>query len=50
LRFDGRSSYGLKTQLVELDPKAEAAMAQHRNLMECAFIDREEWPKKFITR
>jgi energy-coupling factor transporter ATP-binding protein EcfA2 len=37
----------LKSQLAELEPKADAASAQHRLLMERAFIDREEWPKRF---
>jgi energy-coupling factor transporter ATP-binding protein EcfA2 len=38
---------GLKAQLAELEPKAEAATAQHRALVERAFIDPEEWPKRF---
>jgi len=37
----------LGTQLSDLDPKAEAATAQHQQLMKRAFIDSNEWPKRF---
>jgi Putative exonuclease SbcCD, C subunit/P-loop containing region of AAA domain len=37
----------LKSQLAELDPKAEAASAQHRALMARAFLDPGEWSKRF---
>jgi predicted nuclease with TOPRIM domain len=37
----------LKTQLAELDPKAEAATAQYSGLMARAFIDSAAWPKRF---
>lgn len=37
----------LGVQLNDLDPKAEAAAAQYRELMNSAFIERHEWPKRF---
>ena len=38
----------LGTQLTDLDPKAEAAAAEHRELMKDAFIEHDEWPKRFV--
>jgi Putative exonuclease SbcCD, C subunit/P-loop containing region of AAA domain len=37
----------LETQLAELAPKAEAAEIAFRSLMQRAFLDRDEWPKRF---
>jgi hypothetical protein len=36
-----------KSELDELEPKAIAAEAAHRALMARAFVDHEEWPKRF---
>ena len=36
-----------KSELDELEPTAVAAEAAHRALMAQAFVDREEWPKRF---
>jgi energy-coupling factor transporter ATP-binding protein EcfA2 len=37
----------LQRQLAELQPKADAESAQYRTLMSHAFIDRDEWEKRF---
>ena len=37
----------LQKQLAELQPKAEAETAQYRTLVGQAFIDRDEWEKRF---